>query len=943
MEGCGPFGAAGTGEQTMTATFMRARLAGASSLALGCALMLGASPAAAQDAGTTAAPATTQPAEPITSVDPADTTNAPVDKATEEGDAIVVTGFRGALQSAVNTKKRSDQIVESVSAEDIGKLPDASISESIARLPGLTSQRIAGAGRSSLISVRGLGPDFTTTTLNGRLQTSTNDVRAVEYDQYPSEVVSAVDVYKTPNARLIGQGLASTVDIRTIRPLNLRNRVLAVGVKGIYADLGKLNPDSKKFGYRVNGTYVDQFLDDRLGVAVSAAYVDEPYQTKEERAWGYPTDAEGTALIGGLESYDTSTQLKRLGLTGTVQYEISDELMASVDGFYSKFKEEQIRRGVEIPLAWGGATLSNATVEDGLVTSGTFSNVPAVVNNKAAERDADLYSLGGNLRYTGNSGWNAMVDVGWSKTDRRETDLQTNAGTGPGALGANDTVGFEYRGDRIFVTDNAIDYSDPTQIFITDPNGWGGGAPGGRQHGYLNNRFIDDEILQLSTELEREFNSGPLKAARIGLNRVRRDKTLTPEEYYLRIAGDALQAVVPSEYLLEPVDTWVGLGPMLTYDPRELYDDGFFDAVANVSPGVLAKAFQLEEKVTSVFGMVDLEQEFASGTLTGNVGVLAQRTNQRSDGYAIASNGELQEVSDGDKFWDVLPSANLAFRFSNDIVVRVAAARELQRPRMDDMATRFEYGYNLEQEFIQGSSGNPRLRPYRANAFDATIEKYWGNRGFLAAQFFYKQLKSFIYTDVREFDFSDLPPPVVDPGVDPFENTGFITQPVNGEGGKLYGVELAGTLPFETLTPALTGLGLTGGVSYTETKVQTSSTQPDGPIPGYSKWVGNLTAYYERSGFSLRGSMRYRSKYLGDFQTFDGVPARRTVKPETVLDAQIGYDFQPGSPLEGMSLFLQGTNLTDEPFVSYDPVGSNAILNYQEYGRRYMLGATYKF
>lgn len=118
---------------------------------------------------------------------------------------------------------------------------------------------------------------------------------------------------------------------------------------------------------------------------------------------------------------------------------------------------------------------------------------------------------------------------------------------------------------------------------------------------------------------------------------------------------------------------------------------------------------------------------------------------------------------------------------------------------------------------------------------------------------------------------------------------------------------------------------------------------PDGPIPGYSKWVGNLTAFYERGGFSVRGSMRYRSKYLGDFQTFDGVPARRIVKPETVIDAQIGYDFQSDSALGGLSLFLQGTNLTDEPFVSYDALGPASILNYQEYGRRFLLGATYKF
>ncbi len=141
----------------------------------------------------------------------------------------------------------------------------------------------------------------------------------------------------------------------------------------------------------------------------------------------------------------------------------------------------------------------------------------------------------------------------------------------------------------------------------------------------------------------------------------------------------------------------------------------------------------------------------------------------------------------------------------------------------------------------------------------------------------------------------------------------------------------------------LDGFGLTGGVSYTKTKVQTSSSDRDGPIPGYSKYVANATAFYENSGFSVRGSLRYRSKYLGDFQGFDGVQNRRTIKPETVIDAQIGYDFQNGSALQGMSLFLQGTNLTDEPFVSYDALGPRSILNYQDYGRRFMLGATYKF
>ncbi|RYY41442.1 MAG: TonB-dependent receptor, partial [Sphingomonadales bacterium] len=219
-----------------------------------------------------------------------------------ESEEVVVTGFRAALESAVSTKRDSEQIVESVSAEDIGKLPDASIAESIARLPGLTSQRISG--RSSFISIRGFGPDFSATLLNGRPQTSTNDNRGIEFDQYPSEVVSAVNVYKTPNASLTSQGLVGTVDIRTIRPLEYGKEVFAVGARGIYTDMGKLNSGSKDWGYRLNATYVGKFMDDRLGIALAAAYVDEPYQIEEFEAWGY-AGVGGNNLIGGVKPFVT--------------------------------------------------------------------------------------------------------------------------------------------------------------------------------------------------------------------------------------------------------------------------------------------------------------------------------------------------------------------------------------------------------------------------------------------------------------------------------------------------------------------------------------------------------------------------------------------------------------------------------------------------------------
>ena len=400
------------------ATHYRTTLSlGTSMSALGAALLL---------LGTTAAHAQTAPA-----------TDAPAADAADKD--IVVTGFRASLQNAVNAKKTRDQVVESVSAEDIGRLPDSSIAESIARLPGLTSQRVSG--RSQSISIRGLAPDFSTTLLNGREQTSTGDNRAVEYDQYPSEIVSQVLVYKTPMASIVGQGLSGTVDLQTIRPLEYGKRVISVGARGTFVDNGKLNAESKTLGYRVNGAYVDQFFGDTLGVAVSASYLDEPYQNREFNAWGYAGSPNG-AVIGGSKSYNTSTTLKRLGLQGTVEWRPVPQLTATFDGFYSDFSDSQQKRGVELPLGFAannGPTpgpndviLRNTTSSNGGVDSGTFSRVKGVVRNDVAERKAKLYSFGFNTRYVGDDGWSAFLDLSYSATDRNELTLESYAGTGRG-------------------------------------------------------------------------------------------------------------------------------------------------------------------------------------------------------------------------------------------------------------------------------------------------------------------------------------------------------------------------------------------------------------------------------------------------------------------------------------------------------------------------------
>jgi len=877
---------------------------------------------------------------------------APAEDTATDKDDVVVTGFKRSLESATNTKKKNDQILESVTAEDIGKLPDASIAESIARLPGLTSQRLNG--RANVISIRGFGPDLSTTLLNGREQTSTGDARAVEFDQYPSEVISQVVVYKSPVASLIGQGLAGTVDIRTIRPLDVKKRVLAFGARGIDADLGKLNAGSNQFGYRVNGTYVDQFFDNTLGVALAASYVDEPYQVQEYNSWGYAGNgtAANPSLIGGNRSFVRSTQLKRFGFVGTVQWQPRPELTFTADGFYSDFKDNQIARGIELPLGFGGGFNVtgpvNTTVQNGIVTSGTFNNVRGVVRNDPSERNAQLSSAGFNAAWKGNDGWSAFFDFGYSHVSRNELIFESYSGTGfngddarPGfPLGTSpaDSIGFVLRDTGAFYT-RQLNYSDPNLIRLTDPLGWGGGTV--PQAGYYNNRIVEDDLQQYRLQIEHDLGSDFfIKSVQFGLGYIDRGKSLVPDEFLIRLANGATSLAIPNQFLQAPTQlSYLGLGPVVSYDPRQLLAAGILTLDRNTSNDIPAKAYQISEKLLQAYIQANLQGHLGSADISGNFGLQVVTTNQRSTGL-VFPNGQRQQISLGANYTDLLPSFNITARFPNDWVVRFAAAREIQRPRLDDLRVAIAYGYNNASQLIEGGGGNPLLQPYRANAFDLNFEKYFGSKGFIAVQLFYKQIENYIFGGRFLFNYAGFPVPVNTPANAP--TIGILNAPVNTRGGEIYGAELSTTVPFEVITPALTGFGVTGGAGYSISRIRNDQGQIQS-IPGYSKWTASGTLFWENKGFSVRGSVRYRSGFLAEVSGFGANRETRTAVPETIVDAQVGYDFGKVGPLAGLSVFFQAQNLTDERFATIINGQPLLVRDYQIYGRRYYAGASFKF
>jgi len=328
---------------------------------------------------------------------------------------VVVTGkFRASLIDAISTKRASTSIVEAISAEDIGKLPDPSIANSLARMPGVSGER--RNGRVSGISVRGFNENYVGTTMNGRELLGMGDNRGVEYDLYPAEIVSGMVVYKTPDATQQVQGIGGIVDLRTNRPLE-NERYLVIN--GTYEQNGQdsANPDFDDNGYRLALSWSDVFADDTVGISIVAAHMDSPSQEEQFRGWGYngvfdnsdsvATPGPGITLTGdeqiltGHDSYARSATLERDTISGVIQWAPNDDLTVTFDGLYIDFQEDKVFRGLEEGGAvWGTDAFTVTGVDGGdFVTAADLTGgFRSVVRNDAERTEAKLKTFGLNTR-----------------------------------------------------------------------------------------------------------------------------------------------------------------------------------------------------------------------------------------------------------------------------------------------------------------------------------------------------------------------------------------------------------------------------------------------------------------------------------------------------------------------------------------------------------------
>ena len=845
----------------------------------------------------------------------------------EPPEDIVVTGIRASLQESINVKRAAGNIVDVITAQDIGKLPDQNVAESMSRITGVQITRFEGEG--SGFTVRGISQNRLE--INGRTFLGPGAGAAASLESLSPEVIAGIVVSKTPTADMPEGALGATVNLKTKRPLDLKPFVVSGRAQGIYTD------QADKLGYR-GSALVSAHLTDTLGVLATAAY-------SKVETLGYAFDTGGwtrTDAIDGngdgvpdkglfrpnrlMENIQFRDQ-RRFTLNGAIQYQPTDRWNIVFDATYSKLDED--RTPVTTQILLNNNVTGAVADEAGTVVSGTYNgvtvrpliyNAPTVLKStnlgmstsykgSVVEVSADAsYSRGQSSPAAGSSLTYVMV-----QRDGRTANVGTDFGSRravPGiALNTNyDALDIsQYRLTSVF--DGAI---------LTDNDGYDGRVDFKihTDYGPLSSIEVGSryESLHLYSEAPQSVPGAASLLARGDRNG---DGILTVDE----LAGVSYGS---------PVGYYPGIGGAFPgqvlngyVDPATARDYfGLPTPQADTIPLGRVSIKDVQQDTLAFYVKGNFEGELGSMRLTGNAGIRYASQQRLSSGYL--SDTQPAAAKSNFDFW--LPSANATLEFTDKLSLRLAAAKVMARPSLSDVAISFVPLLVSRT----GSRGNPNLRPFQATQYDASLEWYFAPSSALTAAVFYKDVDSFT---INRTESEYVPGISVDP-TDLFQ----ITQPVNGESGKIKGFEIAYQQALRFLPKPFDNLGVQANYTYVDSKTPLidEATGSRLPLPGLSKHSYNLIGYYEDKTLSLRAAYIYRSSFLaGQGSAAAGGSTYSIGRGQLDLSGQLNLTKQ-------VRLIVEAINVTKEKEGQYlqEPT---RLLNSAREDRRIFFGAAVTF
>ena len=869
-------------------------------------------------------------------------------------ETVTVTGFRESVAASLELKQHSQDIIEAISAEDIGKLPESSIADSLARLPGLASQR-DNNGHWQDISVNGLPPSMNATLFNGRPQASTDNNRVIQFDQYPAELMSAVKVYKTPDASLVN-GAIATVDLDTIRPLDYDKTTIAIGGQGEYDTRGALQAGANAMGGRVNVSYIDQYAGGKLGLMVGFATMSAPNQIYAQHAYDFN---EPNDVVTGLQDQVRSDTLARTGVISTLQWKPTNNLEVVIDGFYSFYDDNAIIRGAEIQTACCGNATAVGTPTEGM---SSWVVTPQLLNYNYDNRSKQ-YSLGGTVNYDFGDGWALKGDFGFSEADRNNSRIEIYSGFGTNGhqntSTATLTAGAGSEG-MIGISNWSMALSDNPNIALGEnlswqqgwwpaswPNGTAtgnfsncGGGFGACYGSAYNQHILSEDVIRDTTWSLRKDIGGFFTDVEVGFSYSMRSKNYIDHEGIGALNSQNESQAIPSSWLLKPTDlSAFGLPAMFSINPKTAWASDTYTYLERADEA--SNNWLVKEKVWTPYIVSRISSQMFGVPLTGNVGVQFVHSDQDVSGLNKGGgwpNYTFTPFDADQQFWDILPSMNLVWQVSDDKQIRLGAGRSLARPRFDTLGGGSNVSFTEGNAFQwSGSVANPMLKPWVSDDVDVTYEWYYAPGEALFVEGFYKNLESFIYRTDTIIDFTPYASLAAGQKVNSY--VGDFSSYANGNGGALEGVVVGGNFYLSHLADWLDGFGVEaqGTLISSSVVIPDTGTSPNGQIPEMSKFSSNVSFYYEKYGFSFRINDRYRSSYVQEVPNFDGSLQSIQGAAENTVDLQLGYQ------LGDVNFTFAAENLTDTPMNSFLEGNPQHPEYYKLFGTNLLFGVSYKY
>ncbi|MPT47018.1 MAG: TonB-dependent receptor [Sphingobium sp.] len=903
-----------------------------------------------------------------------------IDSQSENG--IIVTGVRASLRSAADLKRNAPLIVDAITSEDIGKFPTENVADASQRITGVQITRTRGSGTA--VSIRGLPTDFTRVQLNGStLSSAIVDLRgggaggsigrSFDFRLLPTEFVSAVEVTKSQTADMQEGGLAGTINVKTVRPLDV-GKTMAVG-----SVFGVWNSNSGKITPQASGLFSTTLADGRLGILVAGGYSRTKTETHSigSVGWGVTSEAtfghdlNGDGLLNGRVNLPSQIRTEiaredrqRTVLTSAIEFQATDSLKFYTEGFYSRF--DVLVDSLENLNIFTGATggvfnpadTRLSTIEGvdpsqlaygvPYATSIGLSNVDVRANDRVNDSIAKTYygKVGADFK---NDAISANISFAYSKSSQTGDNLNL-AQIQRFQVAGNCEPGQTLCGLSLSPESQAR-YLDPQQGIVASLNGAFG-------------RKTLDRVNELKGDLRHEFDTSWLRRISIGgvasWRRTYSDATalIVPAAALAPLAGLSRSTINPAGFGLgrftqivsasrgDFLGAYNGNQPFptqwLATDTRALLDVVPRDQLA--SAGVIqdnpSSIVDVRENILA--GYVQADFASADDRLSGNIGIRAVRTKSASSGVVPDMSGLVVQVDTGgtitvppagalsakNSYTRFLPSANLRFQATDELILRAGFSRTLSRPSLTQISpsTTVAGGggnYNI-------TAGNPELRPFISTNYDLTAEWYPNRDTSVTLAVFVKDLSTLVRSDT---DSILLPITFYTAATNSYVTRDQLfqrTRPTNAKGVTLEGFELGYQQMFTSLPGLLRNTGVQANYTYI------SNSDPD-VLTAASKNNFNVSAFYEDSLLALRASYTWRDKFvtMGLPGGYGGLGV--TTQARGNLDINVTVNVN-----EQVSLVLQGTNILDNVDKSRTTLGDLPV-DYYDTGHQYMVGARVRF